>query len=61
MAAQLKQDLGLDAKLIVGNSGEFTVWVDAKKVAEKTWGKFPEPSAVVAAVKATAAAPATKK
>lgn len=52
MAAQLKQVLGVDAELIIGNSGEFTVWVDATKVAEKSWGKFPEPDAVVAAVKA---------
>jgi hypothetical protein len=52
VAAQLKQDLGLDAELVVGKSGELSVWVDTKKVAEKSWGKFPEPSAVVAAVKA---------
>lgn len=53
MAAQLKQDLGVVAEMVVGGSGEFTVWVDAAKVAEKTMGKFPEPSAVVAAVRAT--------
>ncbi len=52
MAAQLKQDLGIDAQLVVGNSGEFTVWVDSTKVAEKQRGLFPEPSAVVTAVRA---------
>ena len=53
MAAQLKQDLGVDAELVVGSSGEFTVWVDDKKVAEKSWGKFPEPAAVVTAVRSS--------
>ncbi len=52
MAAKLKQDLGLAADLVVGNSGEFTVWVDSAKVAEKSSGTFPEPEAVVAAVRA---------
>ena len=53
MAAQLKQDLGVDAELVVGGSGEFTVWVDGKKVAEKSWGRFPEPTAVVTAVRSS--------
>ncbi len=53
MAAQLKQDLGVVAEMVVGNSGELTVWVDAVKVADKAGGKFPEPGAVVAAVRAT--------
>lgn len=51
MAAQLKQDLGVEAELIVGGSGEFTVWVDDAKVSEKQWGRFPDPVAVVAAVR----------
>ncbi len=55
MAAQLKQDLGVEAELVVGSSGEFTVWVDDKKVAEKSWGRFPEPGAVVDAVRASKA------
>lgn len=53
MAAQLKQDLGVVAELTVGNSGEFTVWVDGKKVAEKDWRGFPEPDDVVDAVRDT--------
>jgi hypothetical protein len=52
VAAQLKQDLNVDAELVVGGSGEFTVWVDGTKVAEKSWGRFPEPTAVVTAVRA---------
>lgn len=57
MAAQLKQDLGVTAEMVVGGSGEFTVWVNAAKVAEKTMGKFPEPEVVVAAVRAAVSAP----
>lgn len=52
MAAQLKQDIGLDAELVVGSSGEFTVWLDDRKVAEKRFGQFPSPQDVVAAVRA---------
>jgi predicted Rdx family selenoprotein len=52
VAAQLKQDLGVEAELVVGGAGEFTVWVDDDKVIEKHWGRFPEPRAVVDAVRA---------
>lgn len=55
MAAQLKQDLGIDADLVVGGSGEFTVWVGDRKVAEKSWGRFPDPEAVVMAVRSVSA------
>jgi predicted Rdx family selenoprotein len=55
VAAQLKQDLGVVAELVVGGSGEFTVWVDDRKVSEKTGGVFPEPDAVVGAVRAASA------
>ena len=52
MAAELKNATGMDAELRVGGSGEFTVWLDDKLVAEKKWGRFPSPDDVVAAVKA---------
>lgn len=52
MAAELKRATGLDAELRVGGSGEFTVWLDDKLVAEKKMGRFPEPADVVSAVKA---------
>ena len=55
MAAELKKALGVDAKLEVGGSGEFTVWVDDKVVAEKKWMRFPAPEDVVAAVKQASA------
>lgn len=51
MAAEIKRQTGLDAQLVVGGSGEFTVWLDDKLLAEKKLGKFPDPAAVVAAVK----------
>ncbi|MDB4953817.1 MAG: hypothetical protein JWO36_1386 [Myxococcales bacterium] len=51
MAADLKRDLGVDAQLEVGGSGEFTVWVDQQKVAEKKWGRFPAPEDVITAVR----------
>jgi hypothetical protein len=52
VAAELKQQLGIDAELEVGSSGEFTVWVDGQRVAEKSGGRFPEPAAVIDAVRA---------
>jgi predicted Rdx family selenoprotein len=52
VAAVLKTDLGVDTELVVGSSGEFTVWLDGVKVADKAGGAFPEPSAVVANVRA---------
>jgi len=51
VAAQLERDLGVATELVVGGSGEFTVWVEGKLVAEKQRGMFPEPAAVVAAVR----------
>ena len=56
MAAQLKHDLGVDAELVVGGSGEFTIWVDGKMVTQKTGWRFPDPSDVVAAVRTATAA-----
>lgn len=56
MAAQLKSELGLDTQLVVGSSGEFTVWYRDAKVAEKVRWTFPDPTDVVAAVRAAMAA-----
>lgn len=52
MAAELKREMGIEAEMEVGNSGEFTVWVGETRVAEKKWGRFPDPADVIAAVKA---------
>lgn len=51
MAARLKSDLHLDAEIVEGNRGEFTVWVGDRKVAEKAGGVFPSDDAIVNAVK----------
>ena len=51
MAAEVKRATGLDADLKVGNSGELSVWLDDKLVAQKTGGTFPSPEYVVAELK----------
>lgn len=51
MAARLKQDLDVEADIVAGRRGEFSVWVDDRKVAEKTWSGFPADSDVVEAVR----------
>jgi hypothetical protein len=51
VAAEVKRATGLDANLAVGGSGEFTVWLDDKLVAEKKLGMFPSAEAVVAELK----------
>jgi hypothetical protein len=55
VAAEIKRETGLDAELLVGGSGEFTVWLDDKLLAEKKMGVFPDAARVVAAVKAATA------
>jgi len=52
VAAEVKKTTGLDAELKVGSSGEFTVWIDDRVVAEKKLGRFPSPEECVAAIKA---------
>jgi predicted Rdx family selenoprotein len=52
VAAQLKRDLDVNAELVVGDAGEFSVWIDDAKVIEKRSGKFPDPQDVVVAVRA---------
>ena len=57
MAAEVEREIGLAAELVVGRSGEFTVWLDGKLIAEKKAGLFPSPEDVVAAVKAAITGP----
>jgi len=47
VAALIKDKLGLDTDLESGNRGEFTVWVDGVKVAEKTRTGFPAEPALL--------------
>ena len=50
MAAVIKDSLQLDTDLEPGARGEFTVWVDGDKVAEKSRSGFPSEKAGVEAV-----------
>ena len=50
MAALIKDQAGLDAELIEGGRGEFTVWVDDQIVARKDAAGFPADEEALAAV-----------
>ena len=43
--------MGLDAELVEGGRGEFTVWVGDRRVAEKTWMGFPSDADVLKGVR----------
>ena len=51
MAALIKDSLQLDADLEPGGRGEFTVWVDGKKIAEKSRSGFPADSTLLQSIK----------
>ena len=51
MVAKIESELGVDAELVVGDRGEFTVWVDERQVARKGWLRFPSDAKVLAAVR----------
>jgi hypothetical protein len=51
VAALIKQEAGVDSDLEPGGRGELSVWVDDKKVAEKTMRGFPGDKDVLASVK----------
>ncbi|HXX94700.1 MAG TPA: hypothetical protein VEN81_13785 [Planctomycetota bacterium] len=51
MADALKRELGLTAELVVGDPGEFTLWVGPTKVAAKQGDSFPTDRAAVDAVR----------
>ncbi len=42
MADQIQRELGVPVEIIVGKSGEFTVWVGDQCVAKKTLMGFPD-------------------
>jgi hypothetical protein len=52
VAALIREFLHLDAAVEPGGRGEFSVWVDGVKVAEKSRTGFPTEKAVVEAVAA---------
>jgi predicted Rdx family selenoprotein len=51
VAALITQAVQVDPVLEPGGRGEFTVWVDGRKVAEKTRTGFPAEPAILDAVK----------
>jgi hypothetical protein len=50
VAALIKRELGIEAKLVEGNTGEFSVLVDGQVVAKKGWVRFPADTKVLQAV-----------
>ena len=51
-AAALREELGLDPELVHGKAGEFSVWVDDRKVASRGLFLFPTEGKIVDAVRA---------
>jgi predicted Rdx family selenoprotein len=50
VAQTLKDTFDLTTTLTPGNRGEFTVWIDSKKIIEKTGDDFPPEDKIVSAV-----------
>jgi hypothetical protein len=50
VAALIKEKTGLESDLVVGGRGEFTVWLDGTRVAQKDANGFPADEEVLAAV-----------
>jgi hypothetical protein len=51
VAEVIKNELGIEPELTEGGRGEFTVWVDERKVAQKGWLRFPSNEKILAAVR----------
>lgn len=51
MAQSIKNTFNLDTTLTPGSRGEFTVWVNNKKVVEKIGDEFPVEDQIISAVK----------
>lgn len=49
---RLREELGVEASLIKGSGGIFTVAVEGEVVARKTWSGFPSEDEIVHAVAA---------
>jgi hypothetical protein len=57
VAALIKDKLGVDAEVVEGGRGEFTVWVGDEVVAKKDTEGFPSDEDALAAVKRAAPPP----
>jgi predicted Rdx family selenoprotein len=51
VAALIKEAVALDTDLEPGGRGEFTLWLDAVKIAERSRTGFPSDQALLDAVK----------
>ena len=51
MAAIMQRELGVKATLVSGSRGEFTVWLDGRKLLDKGHDDFPDEAAVLAAIR----------
>jgi hypothetical protein len=51
VAELLKRELNVEAALVRGRKGEFSVMVNDQVVARKGWFRFPPPEKILAAVK----------
>jgi len=51
VAAEIKKAVGIDADVVEGSRGEFTIWVDNQRVAEKTADGFPSDQDALMAVR----------
>jgi selT/selW/selH-like putative selenoprotein len=48
LAAELKQERGIDAKLIKGSGGQFEIVLDGQLIfSKKALGRFPEPNEIL--------------
>lgn len=51
MAALIKDSIGADTQVEPGGRGEFSVWVDGTKIAEKSRSGFPADETLVETVR----------
>ena len=51
MAELLRKELAVETKLVEGDRGEFTVWVNDRVVIKKGWLGFPAEEKVLDAVR----------
>jgi hypothetical protein len=51
VAELLRKELEVETRLVEGDRGEFTVWVDGQVVIKKGWRGFPADEKVLAAVR----------
>jgi hypothetical protein len=52
VAALIKEKTGLETDVVEGGRGEFTVWLDGRRVAQKDANGFPSDDQVLASVQA---------